>query len=167
MNRVADAIVGGWSLDSFLTLQTGQPIAVFMASPQLADGNQRPDVVCAQLRTGISFYHAAATGEPYLNTDCFGDPGDQLPGNAPRHFSSLRGPGIRNLDASLSKEFSFRENMKLQIRAEMYNVTNTPRFAFPNSGFGDEGFGLIEATTGGPDGRGSFRRMQFGARFEF
>jgi hypothetical protein len=162
MNRVADAIVGGWSLDTIVTLQSGQPIAVFMANPQLADGNQRPNVTCSNLRTGISFYRAAATGLPYLNQDCFDDPGDQVPGNAPRHFSNLRGPGVRNLDLSLSKEFEIRENMKLQIRAEMYNVTNTPRFAFPDSGWArDSGFGTVQNTTN------NFRRMQFGARFQF
>ena len=166
MNRVADAIVGGWSLDGFITLQSGQPIAIYMDSPRMADGNQRPDVVCGQLRSGISFSRAAATAaagnaEPYLNPDCFADPGDNIAGNAPRHFSTLRGPGIRNLDASLSKEFSIREDMKLQIRAEMFNVTNTPRFAFPNTNFGGEGFGNIESTTG------NFRKMQFGARFQF
>lgn len=161
MNRVADAILGGWSLDTFLTFQTGQPIAILMSSGRLADGNQRPNVVCSQLGTGINYSQAAATGDPYLNTDCFADPGDQIVGNAPRHFSNLRGPGIRNLDASFSKEFSIREDMKLQIRAEMFNVTNTPRFAFPNAGWGEEGFGKVESTTG------NFRKMQFGARFQF
>ncbi len=73
----------------------------------------------------------------------------------------MRGPGIRNLDLSLSKEFEIREDMKLQIRAEMFNATNTPRFAFPNAGWGNEGFGLVESTTG------NFRKMQFGARFQF
>jgi hypothetical protein len=166
MNRVADAIVGGWSLDGFITLQSGQPIAIQMASPLLADGNQRPNVICSNLRTGISYYRAAATGEPYLNTDCFADPGDQVPGNAPRHFSNLRGPGVRNLDLSLSKEFEIREDIKLQIRAEMFNATNTPRFAFPNAAWGDEGFGLVESTASGSSG-GTFRKMQFGARFQF
>ena len=162
MNRIADGIVGGWSLNSVMTLQTGQPIAILMASPLLADGNQRPNVLCPNLRTGISFYHAAATGDPYLNQDCFGDPGDQVAGNAPRHFSNLRGPGIRNLDLSLSKEFPIREDMKLQIRAEMFNATNTPRFAFPNAGWElGGGFGKVESTTG------NFRKMQFGARFQF
>ncbi|MBZ5550857.1 MAG: hypothetical protein LAO22_23355, partial [Acidobacteriia bacterium] len=161
MNRVADAILGGWSLNTFLTFQSGQPIAIQMASPLLADGNQRPNVVCSQLRTRISFYRAAVSGEPYLNADCFADPGDNIPGNAPRHFSNLRGPGIRNLDASLSKEFNIREDMKLQIRAEMFNATNTPRFAFPSAAWGSGDFGLVTSTTG------TYRKMQFGARFQF
>ncbi len=44
MNSVVDAIVGGWSLDSFLTLQSGQPIAIVDSDSRLTDGNQRPNV---------------------------------------------------------------------------------------------------------------------------
>jgi len=161
MNRVADGIVGGWSLYSFLTFQSGQPLSVVMGSPRLADGNQRPNVVCSQMRTGISWTQAAETGNPYLNTDCFADPGDNIPGDAPRHLSTVRGDGIRNLDLSLSKEFKIKEDMRLQVRAEMFNATNTPRFAFPDVGWGNESFGQVTSTTG------NFRRMQFGARFQF
>ncbi|MBW8869588.1 MAG: TonB-dependent receptor, partial [Acidobacteriales bacterium] len=109
MNPVLDGIVGGWSLYGFVTFQTGQPMTITMASPRLADGNQRPDIVCPQLRTGISFKQAAITGAPYLNSACFSDPGDNIPGNAPRHISGLRSAGIRNLDLSISKEFKIRE----------------------------------------------------------
>ncbi len=161
MNPVVDGIVGGWSLYSFLTFQSGQPMAVIMGSPRLADGNQRPNITCGQLATGISWTQAAETGNPYINADCFADPGDNIPGNAPRHLATLRGDGIRNLDMSLSKEFKVREEMRLQVRAEMFNVTNTPRFAFPDVGWGNDSFGQVTSTTG------NFRRMQFGARFQF
>ncbi len=161
MNRVLDGIVGNWSLDGFVTLQSGQPLAIGMNSPRLADGNQRPNVVCSQLTSGLSFTQAAITGGSYLNSDCFADPGDNIAGNAPRFFSNLRGPGIRNLDLSLSKEFNIREGMELQIRAEMFNATNTPRFAFPATAWGSEDFGQVTSTTG------NSRKMQFGARFQF
>jgi hypothetical protein len=161
MNRFMDGIVGGWSLYSFLTLQSGQPIAIYDSNGLLADGNQRPDVVCSQLRTGISYKEAARTGNPYLNQDCFAFPGDNIAGNAPRHFSNLRGDGIRNLDMSLSKEFTIHENAKVQIRAEGFNVANRQRFAFPDVGSEDGSFGGVYSTTN------NFRRMQFGARFQF
>ncbi len=161
MSRVLDGIAGGWSLQSFVTLQSGQPLAIQMASPRLADGTQRPNVVCGNLRTGISFTEAAVTGMPYLNSNCFADPGDNIPGNGRRFFSNLRGPGIRNMDLSLSKEFNLREDMRLQVRAEMFNTTNTPRFAIPATGWGSEDFGTVTST------RGNSRKMQFGARLQF
>jgi len=161
MNRVVDAVVGGWSLYSFLTLQSGQPLAIAMGSPRLADGNQRPNVTCSQVTTGISYREAARTGAPYLNSACFADPGDNIPGNAPRYFSNLRGDGITNVDLSLSKEFKIKEEMRLQVRAEAFNVANHQRFAFVDGGFGNDTFGTVTSTTG------NFRKMQFGARFQF
>jgi len=166
MNRVLDGVVGGWSLYTFLTLQSGQPIAVYDSTGLLADGNQRPDVICSQLRTGLSWKQAAqstqaGSPQPYLNQNCFAFPGDNVPGNAPRNFSNLRGEGINNLDISLSKEFTIREGMQLQVRAEAFNVANHQRFAFPDVGSGDGSFGTVTSTTN------NFRRMQFGARFQF
>ena len=161
MNNLADAIVGGWSLNTVLIIQTGQPIAIIDSNSRLTDGNQRPNVVCSQLKTGISYHEAAQTGDPYLNQDCFADPGDNIPGNAPRHFSNLRGDGVRNLDLSLSKEFTVKEGKVLQVRAEMFNAANHQRFAFPDVGSGDGSFGTVTSTTN------NYRRMQFGARFQF
>ena len=84
-----------------------------------------------------------------------------IAGNAPRHFSNLRGDGIRNVDASLSKDFQIKENVTLQVRAEMFNVANHQRFAFPDVGSGDGSFGAVNSTVGND------RRMQFGARLQF
>jgi Carboxypeptidase regulatory-like domain/TonB dependent receptor len=161
MNPVLDAIVGGWALNNVVTLQSGQPLGLYNAAGLLVDGNQRPNVTCSQLSTGLSYRDAAITGGSVLNQDCFGDPGDNIPGNAPRHFSTLRGDGIRNLDTSLSKEFKIHETKALQVRAEMFNAFNHQRFAFPDLGSGDGALGQVTSTTN------NFRRMQFGARFQF
>ena len=161
MNPVLDAIVGGWALSGFITVQSGQPLAIFNANGLLVDGNPRPNVICSKLTTGLSYREAAETGGAVLNQDCFGDPGDNIPGNAPRHFSNLRGDGIRNVDASLFKEFTIREGKILQVRAEMFNAFNHQRFAFPDLGSGDGALGTVTSTTN------NFRRMQFGARFQF
>ncbi len=161
MNPVLDAIVGGWALNNVVTLQSGQPLGLYNAAGLLVDGNQRPNVTCSQLSTGLSYRDAAITGGSVINQDCFGDPGDNIPGNAPRHFSTLRGEGIHNLDTSLSKEFKIRETKLLQVRAEMFNAFNHQRFAFPDLGSGDGALGQVTSTTN------NFRRMQFGARFQF
>ena len=168
MNRVLDAVVGGWSISTLITEQSGQPMAITMANPRLANGSQRPDVLCPQLRTGISFNDAALTWQnstlaPYLNMNCFGDPGDQNPGNAPRYFSNLRVDGIHNVDLSLYKSFVPKEGTRIEVRADMFNFTNHPRFGQPNSGVGDPLFGTVTGDAGGQ----SPRYFQFGLRFEF
>jgi len=163
MNPVLDGIVGGWSFNTVATVQSGNPIAVYNSVGNLADGNSRPQIVCSQLTTGLSYRQVAASqgNLSYLNQNCFADAGDNIPGNAPRHFSNIRGDGIRNLDLSLSKEFKVREGKLLQVRAETFNAFNHQRFSFPDTGSGDGSFGTVNSTTN------NFRRMQFGARFQF
>jgi hypothetical protein len=164
MNRVGDAMVGGWNISTLITEQSGQPLSIPMASPRLTDGNQRPNVLCGG-GMGISNNQAAINQTPVLNINCFADPGDQMPGNGPRYYSGLRTNGIHNTDMSLYKEFTPRESMKLQVRADIFNGFNHPRFAPPNTLWdpGDPTFGIISSTAVGY----TPRRMQFGVRFEF
>lgn len=169
MNRVLDGVVGGWQASAIITLQSGQPLPIAMAAPRLDDGNQRPNVLCNQLTSGLSYHQAASNAlnglanASLFNANCFGDPGDQMPGNAPRYFSNLRGDGIHNLDMSFTKEFIVHEAMKLQLRAEFFNFTNSERFAFPDVGVGSGTFGEVTSSAPGFQPRVT----QFGLRFEF
>jgi hypothetical protein len=164
MNRVLDAVVGGWSVSTLISEQSGQPLPIYMGNNRLQDGNQRPNVLCGG-STGIGSNRAAVTQMPVLNINCFADPGDQVPGNAPRYFSNLRTDGIHNFDANLYKEFTPREGMTLQLRAEVFNTFNTPRFAPPDTSYdsGNSNFGIVSSTAQGY----TPRRIQFGIRFEF
>ncbi len=167
MNRVVDGVVGGWSLATIITQQSGQPMALGMSNARLANGTQRPQVVCSQLKTGTSM-HAVALDwqnavDTYLNSNCFADPGDQVPGNAPRYFSGLRVDGIHNMDLNIYKSFVPKEGMRIEVRAEMFNFTNHPRFGQPNSAVGDPLFGTISGDAPGENPRS----FQFGLRFEF
>jgi hypothetical protein len=168
MNRALDAVVGGWSIATMITQQSGQPMAIGMNSPRLMGGSQRPNVVCSQLKSGFSMKDvamswASATPLSYFNSNCFADPGDQNPGNAPRYFPGLRVDGIHNIDLNLYKSFVPKEGMKVEVRAEMFNLTNHPRFAEPNTAFEGAAFGTITSDAAGylP------RYFQFGLRFEF
>jgi hypothetical protein len=162
MNRVVDAFIGGWSASTFLTEQSGQPMAIGMSQPFLADGNQRPNVTCSP-SSGISFHQAAATGASMFNANCFSFPGYNQPGDAPRYFSTLRSNGIHSMDVAFYKTLTLRENMQLQLRAEFFNFTNTPRFATPDTLYGDSTFGQVSSTFP----YATPRRGQFGLRFEF
>ncbi len=164
MNRALDAIVGGWNISTLITEQSGQPLWIPMANPRLMDGNQRPNVLCGG-GMGISSNQAAINQTPIVNVNCFADPGDQMPGNGPRYYSGLRADGIHNIDLSLYKEFTPRESMKVQLRADIFNGANHPRFSAPNTNWapGDQTFGIIGSTAPGY----TPRRLQFGLRFQF
>ena len=161
MNPVLDGIVGGWGISAIITLQSGQPLAFATAEQALTDGNQRPNITCSQLKSGISYHQAALNGTSVFNANCFAFPGDEIPGNASRYISATRSEGIHNTDLSLSKEFAIHESMKLQVRGEFFNFTNTPRFAYPDTNVDSSTFGDITSTVNTP------RHVQFGVRFEF
>jgi hypothetical protein len=172
MNRAIDAVIGGWSIATMVTQQSGQPMDIGMATARLANGTQRPEVLCPQLKSGVSMHDVAlqwanvggpTTTPSYFNANCFGDPGDQNPGNAPRYFSGLRVDGIHNFDVNLYKSFVPKEGTRLEVRAEMFNFFNHPRFGQPNSAVGDPFFGTITSDAPGE----TARFFQFGVRFEF
>jgi hypothetical protein len=163
MNRFLDAVVGGWEISTFLAFQSGQPLALTLSNGALADGNQRPDVICSQLSSGLGYHAAAATGGSIFNAACFSTPPQQVPGNAPRYFSNLRSDGIHNVDLSFTKEFVIREGMKLQFRGEFFNFMNTPRFGYPDLAADSATFGQVTTTASGS----TPRRTQIGVRFEF
>ena len=182
MNRAVDAVVGGWSIATMITQQSGQPMNLGLANARLANGSQRPNTVCSQLKSGTSMHDVALNwqtnpaavnaGLPavatFFNANCFADPGDQIPGNAPRYFSGLRVDGIHNADLNFYKSFVPKEGMRLEVRAEMFNFTNHPRFGQPNSAVGGAtGANPFFGTISG-DGAGETPRFfQFGVRFEF
>ncbi len=169
MNRILDAIIGGWSLNALVTLQSGQPVPFSLANSSIADGQQRPDITCPNLRTGLSLHGVAFSSDPnasYYNANCLTPPPDQVPGDAPRFSSNVRGQGIKNTDMGFFKDFTIREGMKVELRAEFFNLTNTPRFRTPDSFFGDSDFGKVtqqvsSSQAGGP------RTGQLALRFEF
>ena len=162
MNRVLDAFVGGWTISTILTYQSGQPINIGMSQPTLDDGNQRPNVICNP-NSGVGAHRSALSGLSTFNTNCFADPGYEQPGNAPRYFSNLRTDGIHNIDMALDKGFVPREGMRIEVRAEFFNLFNTPRFAVPDTLLGDSTFGQVTSTVSGSIPR----HGQLGVRFEF
>ncbi|MGO9125404.1 MAG: carboxypeptidase regulatory-like domain-containing protein [Terriglobales bacterium] len=88
--------------------------------------------------------------------------------------------GFRNFDFSLAKNFHFGETMRLQFRAEFFNILNHPNFANPYGG--QNGFGLNDPSArpfgcgcATPDiaaanpavGSGGPRSVQLGMKFLF
>jgi hypothetical protein len=92
------------------------------------------------------------------------------------HF---RGPSFYNWDFSLVKDTRLGERVKMQFRAEFFNVLNHPQFANPEAStlFNEDPSspGLFGASNATPDvgaanpviGTGGPRNIQFGLKFIF
>jgi len=134
MNKVVDAVIGGWKIGSFVTYQSGQPLAIRMATNRINGGQQRPNLI-GDPCTGLSAQDVLDGKGPYLRTTAFTNPGDEVAGSTPRYISSCRTDPIRNLDMNVAKTFKFREHLSLELRGEFFNAFNHPNFGAPNTSF--------------------------------
>jgi len=129
----------GFQLAGIFRAQSGSPLAVTQATNSNAFagfGIQRPNRIADpelpedQRTTARWFNTAAFTTAPQFTL-----------GNASRN--PVISPGYRTLDVMLGKTFVLREDLKLEMRAEAFNVTNTPSLGAPNTSFGTAAFGTI------------------------
>ncbi len=95
----------------------------------------------------------------FTGTNAFSIPAPGVFGNAGRNI--LRGPSLQDLDVSISRNFAIRERIKLQFRAEAFNLTNTVAFGLPNSNVSGGTPGVITSLAADP------RIMQFAGRVSF
>ncbi len=91
---------------------------------------------------------------------------------SPTQRNSVYGPGFGTVDASLIKNTTSHENLKLQLRAEMFNIFNRLNPANSSGSFGTANFGRSTTTVGdnaGAPGLGSGEpfNVQFAAKILF
>ena len=145
MNRVADAIVGGWELSGIATLRGGIPLSVFGNQWNSYGGDPRPDVVGNPKPAHQTI--SSTVPNSWANSAAFAYAPYGSFGTAPRYFSNLRGPHYTNWDSALEKNWSFRESMRAQFRFETFNTFNHPNFYAPGpnnmSLYNPGGFGEI------------------------
>ena len=150
---------GGWQVNMILILQTGLPFTPSLASPVANTGTgSRPDRLgdATLPDPDPARWFNTALGTPGAP---WGTPAIYTFGNAGRGF--LYGPGRTNIDVSLFKEFDITERVRLQFRAEFFNLPNHPQFDLPNASIGTSVAGTISGTVGTP------RDIQFGLRAVF
>ncbi len=135
--RLADGIMGGWQVGYIYGFQVGNPLTLdnifFDGDPgQLRmniDGRTVDNVFAADLRTSGFYYRdASMQSNGVLDSNRqIRDPRINLAHNL-RSLSSrlpnLRGDTLNNIDVSLIKNTSINERFRLQLRAEILNVTN-------------------------------------------
>lgn len=188
MNKVLDAVIGGWQLSGVFRYDSGYPFTAGYFDSTGWQTNWNIRSYNTQLRpvsTGVFFGSASASCRTAQQTNP--SAGCDLPNlflNPDAAFASFRTPhpgetgtrnGIRlpgsaNLDAGVAKSFRmpWREGHKVTIRWDVFNVTNTP--VFSTQATGAIGYtGTSAGTTFGrfTGTRNSPRIMQFAFRYDF
>jgi len=161
MNKILDGFVGGWQVNGILTEQTGQPLVPTLSGAKTieAGATQRPNLLSDPSMPGS----AGDKLTKYLNPAAFSRPSTYAWGTAPRTLTSVRAPGLHNINVSLFKHFYLNEkgDRYFELRGEATNFTNTVRFGIPNSQVGSSGFGVISSQVNGP------RNVTLGAKLYF
>jgi hypothetical protein len=142
--RPVQLLAGGWQLNTIGTFQTGLPFTPTMQTNNLntGTGSQFPNrIASGELPSGTR------TIDRWFDASAFVAPAQYVFGNAGRNI--LYGPGTKQVDLSLFKNFVFSESRRLEFRAEAFNVSNTPQFNNPNSSIGFAGVARI-TTAGSP-----------------
>jgi len=193
-NRLTREAAGGWQASAILQMRSGMGQNVEVTNGFF--GNyMRPNVapgVKVKLDNASwpysSYNRDAFALEPGFD-GVWGDP--STIGNVGRN--SLRGPAYFQWDMSGMKNFPLTEKLKMQFRADIFNILNHPNFANIDTGFCSSvtyssatsatctpnstdtvhhvGFGVASATVAGADtnqiGNGTARQAQFSLRFLF
>jgi hypothetical protein len=175
MNSVADAFIGGWQMTGVYRWNTGLPAQTPFDGAQWATNwnvqsngvRVRPVSATAVRSTANLFTDPTAAYQSFRNARP-GETGDR---------NVLREPGYSAMDLGLSKTFNmpWGENHKLQLRWEVFNVTNVQYFSITNVTRGTLGLGQDSDISNPPsdfgkvytDIQGQPRRMQFGLRYSF
>lgn len=159
MHRVLDGAIGGWQLSTIVRLQSGLPVR--MTAPSTISvygfGVQLPNVT-----SGRDVKLSERRPERWFNTAAFSAPPPFTIGTAPRRINEMRADYTRHADVAIMKNFRWRERFRAQFRAEMFNLTNTPQFGWPDTGFGSATFGVVTSTR-----NVSSRNVQFGLKLDF
>lgn len=158
----ASKVFGGFRLSAITQYQSGFPIA--------------PNSTGAAGQQGLSFIDLRPNinGDPrisgsrttddriaqWFNTSVFSDPPIYTFGNSPRTLPNLRGPAFFATNMNLMRNFQLAERLRLQFRAEAFNVFNQVNFRDPGTTVGSGAFGRITSAEGP-------RRMQLALKLFF
>jgi len=155
-------LVSGWTLGGIVTVQSGLPFTPQLGFNPTNNGDTRNPI---RPSWNPAFTGSVIQGglNQYFNPNAFVVPPNGTYGNVGRDI--LTGPGLATLDASLLKNFTWGERLKLQFRSEFFNVLNHANFGTPNpivftssSGGPTPTAGLINNTST------TSRQIQFGLK---
>ena len=159
-SSVEQAALGGWVFNGITSVMSGFPVGINWSDTSSLNGafGQRPDLV-GNPNAGIPagrIYNPAAFANPNpvaaIGQTDFSPLGGQR--------SQVTGPPLRQLDLGFAKQVKILGQRQFEIRAEAFNITNTPAFNLPGSlNFLDaKNFASITSMRNAP------RQIQLGAK---
>lgn len=182
-----DRAVGGWQFNSIVRVATGAPFTfadprtTFNRATFVTRQTATSSLTTAQLRTLVGVFRNADGSITLINPSAidpstgrlangpgtaafpgqvlFNDVAGSI-GNTPRN--AFDGPGYFNIDASLFKTIKLTEGVRLQLRAEAFNLLNHTNFAITNQYRNISTAGNYNLTVTFPP-----RVIQFAGRLEF
>jgi hypothetical protein len=184
---IVSAILNHWGLDDRLTARTAFPVTLGGFPIPLPNGKfysaglsfmpGQPVYLyganCASVLQGLGDLqpNQGCPGGRAINPNAFTSVSSGF-GDTPRNFA--RGFGAYQMDLAVRREFPIHERLKLQFRAEAFNLFNHPNLGFINGQFGQATFGQATATLANSLGvlnsqyqMGGPRSMQFALKVVF
>ena len=173
--RLVNGIVGDWTLGTTVYYSTGTPLSVYSSNyypgpswgsfgvPSTIYSNVAAGADLSRHFSGPKFNPSKGMdpGNMYFNPAGFSNPAFGDYGNSGPYVAGLNGFGNASENLSAYKDFRIKERMKLQIRAEFFNVFNRHYFDNPDTNIASTTFGNVLSVGGSP------RVGQLGARFEW
>ncbi len=162
---VVDRVVGGWTVGTIFTFQTGAPFLLLGGTSTFNDygdgGVTLNGVTTSQLQKSVGKYPINGTNTvAFLNPKYLGSSGGAntsfiTPNATPGTFGQrvwLHGPHNTYDDISLTKRIPITENVRFSLQAEMLNAFNHPTFGpGATNGGVNFGFNAIQSSTFGLD----------------
>ena len=164
---IANAVLGGWDFAMTQTIQSGPPVSLgFAGSPyNYLPGVRRPNQTLPNndvlvdgwdigterfIRAEQNRYFVTGTGaNGRLTFPGFEYPAAFTAGTVGRN--TIQAPAMFWMQLSLSKQFSFGERYKLELRWDLNNATKQAQFANPDTNFNSTNtanFGTFNGTRG-------------------
>jgi outer membrane receptor protein involved in Fe transport len=171
-NAVVHSILDGWSLAATYSLESGKPFTVTSGNDDNVDGvnNDRPNLLSGMSERLLGAHRSRlAERAEWFDTSAYCEAGTSgcPTGGGPSQLDglvradSLDGPGYKDVDASLFRDFNIYERVKFQFRGEATNVFNFVNLNSPGGSMkSTSSFGVISGASG-------MRVIQVGGRLIF
>ena len=155
-NRFLNAALGDWQLSAIGSFHNGFPLTI-SAGDNSGTGSRGARADCVSPGTVFGAQESPLGGYQWFDPSAYSATAPGTFGNC--GVGTIRGPGLHNVDLSISKNFIVTEHQHLEVRGEFLNVSNSVILNAPNHGIGSTN-GLLQGSQGA-------RNIQLGLKYNF